>query len=316
MKKITREEFYEIMKELVETRNGYKCNIMKIQKAAGCAYTGLIGTTEKSRCQAVANLDDLYEEYCETGADLCMIADEAYNIMSTRYENVDKICEELEDYENVKKKLFITVANIDRSREYLKDKVYESVTDIAIVPRILFSNYDGFIASSAITITNLESYGISAEKLMEDAKKNAEKLFPPTLMDSNDVIKKILENAGMPEEAVREYIDSIRKDSLFNMYILTTKNRRHASAMFYSNVLESVRGKFGNFYIIPSSVEEVLIIPNNIRNVTGHDIREILHSVNGDKNVMTEDLILSQNVFLYDGELKMLVRKTFKPTDK
>ena len=65
----------------------------------------------------------------------------------------------LESWDEAKGRLFIAAYNKDRHAEYLKDKVYTCVEDLAIVPRLLVGRRsDGIIRVARKTAANLNTY--------------------------------------------------------------------------------------------------------------------------------------------------------------
>ena len=85
------------------------------------------------------------------------------------------------------------------------------------------------------------------------------------------------------------------------MTVLTTRDQVNgAGVIFCDNVLRKIRDKVGDFYILPSSVHEVIIVPVS-GDIERDELEAMVKVVNRDE-VAPEDR-LADRVFLYDGTL-------------
>ena len=92
------------------------------------------------------------------------------------------------------------------------------------------------------------------------------------------------------------------------VYVCTNESKHHgASALMYPNFMDEVADKLGgDFYIIPSSIHETLLFPaKDVENY--HDLEAMVREVN-ETQVAPEER-LSDNVYHYDAEAKVFVRK-------
>lgn len=86
------------------------------------------------------------------------------------------------------------------------------------------------------------------------------------------------------------------------MTVLTTREQINGAAViFCDEVLRKIRKKIGDFYILPSSVHEVLVVPVS-EGIDREELEEMVKSVNRDE-VAPEDR-LADRVFLFDGTLR------------
>ena len=83
------------------------------------------------------------------------------------------------------------------------------------------------------------------------------------------------------------------------MFVLTnTAKYMGAGVIYCDEVLKAIHKKLGDFFILPSSIHEVIIVPaDNGINKTG--LTEMVKSINA--GVVLEDEQLSDEAFLYDG---------------
>ena len=86
------------------------------------------------------------------------------------------------------------------------------------------------------------------------------------------------------------------------MTVLTTREQINgAGVIFCDGVLRKIREKIGDFYILPSSVHEVLVVPVS-EGIDREELEEMVKSVNA-AEVAPEDQ-LADRVFLFDGTLR------------
>lgn len=95
-----------------------------------------------------------------------------------------------------------------------------------------------------------------------------------------------------------QYPDGFERDTEVPFYVLSNQSGHFgASALLYRNVLEQFAATTGeDFCIIPSSMHEVLLIPDSL-GIGIYDLHEILIEVNS--SVLQPIEILSTNIYRY-----------------
>ena len=181
------------------------------------------------------------------------------------------------------------VLGYERNPELLRRVPYIRYEDLAIVFIFVLkeAGIPGGVAVITSELTGL--WGISAEELFAQARQSAPVLLEP-------VVTNIREMIGDCPEELEEVIDDTAGS--VDMYILTNRNQTYgASALFYPGLLEKVTEYLGGgFYILPSSVHEVILIPEAAGEPDA--LRRMVREVN--RCEVPEDMILSDNVYYYD----------------
>ena len=91
------------------------------------------------------------------------------------------------------------------------------------------------------------------------------------------------------------------------MCFVTCENEYGASALFYPEFLEQVAKRFrGKFFILPSSIHELILVPDYGEDVKG--LKEIVSDVNDNSDAVTEEDFLSNSVYHYDAKLHRLTK--------
>lgn len=139
-----------------------------------------------------------------------------------------------------------------------------------------------------VTITNAlmkQSIDISVSEMFEIAFKN--------LAEQKIIFR-----------SLAEVIDEPECDSM-PLYVLQAGSISIGAAIILKpGCLDYVRNAIGDFYILPSSVCEVLVLSKYYVGVNVKELIDIVRTIN-QETVLPEDR-LSDNIYEYDGELKMV----------
>ena len=94
-------------------------------------------------------------------------------------------------------------------------------------------------------------------------------------------------------------MESVYEDDICPMYVATnSKKLNGACVMLYDGLLRSFARKVGkSFYIIPSSIHEVILIPDTL-DMDIRYMKAMVKEVNGTE--VSPDEVLSDNVYRYD----------------
>ena len=176
--------------------------------------------------------------------------------------------------------------------------------DLAITYHLAIRIDDIGVGSTTITNDILKRYGISEEQLHADAMENSPNVRPIQVMVMGSMIEQLM---GMePETILRgETAQSIaetiskgmeREDPMF--IITNQQTLDGAGVIFYPEVMDQIGEGFqGNFFILPSSTHETLVIPDN----GAFDYRvleDMVQTIN--ENEVAPEERLSDHVYHYD----------------
>lgn len=168
------------------------------------------------------------------------------------------------DYKSARDKLHIRLCDPEHNREYLKGKIYSIEGDFAAVYRLNVMEQGDTVGSAVVTSALMESWGIDVDTLRRDAMA-AEAARRPMLAPVTEMaeqmmfgtpVKNLLEGAG--EGGLPEGMG-------MPLLCLTNSQKMYGAALALdSSVMDKV-GKVlgGDFYVLPSSVHEVLVLPDN-----------------------------------------------------
>lgn len=200
------------------------------------------------------------------------------------------------DFDKIRDNLTVRLLEIRRNREYLSQMPYMTVGHgLAMVCDIKMN--DGRDGSWRATVTQsmLESQGYDKQELFAAAMENAKIIDPPILVDMNQALfTHDAENLMLRDTPLEAHADA-------KMYVLSNESGMLGSAaLFYPEAKEHIASVIGEGYsVIPSSVHEVLIIPDS----AGIDANELSRMVKeANRSVVEAKDVLSDNVLHYDRE--------------
>ena len=202
---------------------------------------------------------------------------------------------QLMDREEILKNARIRVINYEANEAYLSDKPCVRAGDFAITFYIPVEEPEGFWGNGIITYDFLRKAEIDVGELYEKATGNTERESPAKLYTMNEMLS-LLEKEDGGEAAL--FMDG---DAYPPVYVLTNQEKYlGAAALFYPGAQERLSEVMhGDYIVIPSSVHEVLVIPERL--LPDGDLQEIdemVQAVNGTE-VKPEE-VLGSGGYYYD----------------
>lgn len=291
---LSREAFYGSLREelLVRCPVGMEISFQTITRNNDVRLHGCLLRRNESHIAPTLYMENFYDLY-KDGMSVGETADAMLKICVNSLDDVREFEFAPEDWESVRKMIGMKVLGYERNPELLQRVPYIRYEDLAVV--FIFVLKEAGITGGVAVITSELSglWGISAEELFAQARQSAPVLLEPVVSNIRNMI------GDCPEE-VEEIIDD--PENAVDMYILTNKSQTYgASALFYPGLLEKITDYLGGgFYILPSSVHEVILIPEAAGEPDA--LRRMVQEVN--RCEVPEDMILSDNVYYYDPEEK------------
>jgi len=264
-------------------------------------------------------LNGFYEEYKRDEITLLEIINKII-LLNDENDTPNVDYKSITSLEASKERIYPRVVGIEGNDEYLSDKPHMKFADsLAIIYYVDLSNDSSYNMSTIVSDSLLKGYGISLNKLHEIAISNL-KNETPVLRDMNDVITEIMAERIMTmsncskEEATMQAksMNCFASDGL--MYVLSNKRNMYgASVILNEEFMQTVSEKLGgNYFILPSSVHECILVPTSHKEHSTEDFEEMIRSVNSSE-VAPQDK-LSDHLFYFDSKDKS-VKCCYKDDD-
>lgn len=240
------------------------------------------------------NIESAFEAYEHT-EDYASVLAESTLVIMNGLENMPVIdATELVNYETMKEKLSIEVISAEANAELLTKVPHENMEDMAVVYRfVLESNEDGR-ASILVTNDMIDRMGVTHEQLRADALENAPEIRPAVIQGMNEVMREIMGPEVFEMMGISEQTEEM-------MYVASVPDKNAgAGVLAYQDFMDQAAERLGgDFYILPSSINEILLVPDNGEQMAD-DLRDMVIQVNATE--VRPDEKLSDNVYHYDSK--------------
>lgn len=200
--------------------------------------------------------------------------------------------ESIRDYERVKRKIVYHLVNREANKDLLKGIPYEEYLDMAIIFYVLLEVNSYGTASMMIKDEHLDMWNVSAEEICRKAQENTGRLLPCEFKTMKVVLQELLN----VEEEDKEDV----------MYVLSNKLRSYgAAAILYKGQLEEIGEYLGeNYYVLPSSVHEMIIISESSA-PRQEELIDLVTEINTTQ--VDAEEVLSNHAYYYDRKKRKLL---------
>ena len=235
------------------------------------------------------------------------MAENYIEFLSAKEFGVEISLEELGEYDRIKDNIICRLVNREGNEKRLMDKPFTPIEDLAVTYHIQIKNEINRISSIAITNKMMDLYGVDADTLHEQAVANMEKILPTIISPLRDLMMDSMMANFMNEyhvsrEVAREMVEmAISEDVLeasSGMLCITNNRGINGAACIVSPKIQQEVAEVlgGDYYVLPSSVHEVLAMPKN-GDLSYEELKKLVQSVNRYK--VPEDAVLSDHVYEY-----------------
>lgn len=282
------DQFVEKLKDALQESNpDLDFSVSDVSKLQGESYTGISVTPKDSNMGASINVEPMYQKL-QDGAEFSDIVSETEQIARSAINQMPSINEaELTDYSHMKDFLVMQVIPTVGNAEMLSTIPHKEMEDMSVVYRFQMESNESGSASILVTNAMLGNFGITAEQLAQDAAAIAPENNPAKVRNMSEVMAELSGGLfDMPPSP---------------MWVATTETSVNgAGVIAYPDFMEQAAEQLGgDFYILPSSVHEVLLIADD-GSMNAAQLSEMVSSIN-EAEVAPADR-LSDVAYHYDAE--------------
>ena len=284
-------DFNEFQNYVAEQLPGYlpaswssaELHINKVQKI-GAEYTALSVFREGVPHSVSIDLDDYYRSYCGGMREEEMFRQIADSLVDHEGEAPD--IRWLSAYGQVKDRLFVRVCSREMNAAYLRTAPHRCIEDLALTCHVLVDLPERSDVFASVTVRHdlLAGYGAAEETLFADALASSAVILPAR-------ISRLREALGA------ELTCAVNREPF--LVVTNSRGINGASALFYPGMMEKIaRESGGSYYVLPSSIHEVLIVKDEGEDISGA-LEELVRDVN--RRVVDPSERLSDHVYHYDA---------------
>ena len=273
---------------------GYRVEVKEVRKNNGILLHGLVILSETKNVVPTIYLEIFLAAY-EDGVPFFKIIDKILDVYQEEMPKGNVSMEFFKEFDKVCDRICCRLIRRKGNEALLEEIPHVEFMDLAIC--FFYSYQGGALGDGSIPIynTHLEMWKVGTKELMTLAGVNTPRIYPADFRSMTDILK---------ETGQIQAIGGPVPES--NLYILTNDKRAQGAAcILYPGMLEKIAAaRKKSFYIIPSSVHEVLILMDTgMENV--EEIKKTIREVNS--RFVSKEEILSDNLYYYD-----FVSKTVK----
>ena len=266
----------------------------------GTTHIALILYKNGEKLHPQIYLERFFEDYKKGKA----MEDILQDVMKTYEEalqniNLDSLSG-IEDWEQVRGRLAFRLLSKERNKETLENYVYKDFLDLAAIVTFCAEIDEQGVKAIRVTHDLAERWKVSEEEILQAAEENTESLFPVRMEPILDTLCRVadISRDDLPEEVLAE------EDSPQIMVLTNYLGVNGATVILYDSFLQQVYEKLGGkFIILPCSIHEVIVMPLASAPHAA-DSQKMVEQIN--RSAVKEEEILSDSVYLYDGEKVIL----------
>lgn len=283
-------ELQEILRELIP--GDVQLNIHPVLKNNSLHLDGLVLYRNGSTMTPNFYLQEYYERYT-AGESVHSLAED----IVTRWENSGQMSQMRipdMDFEACRDYIVYRLVSAGRNQELLEEIPHIPFFDLAVVFYFLVGQDQEGISSIRISNDFMECWGVNTRILMKWAGRNTPRIFP---VRCNPISRMVEQMVFHTEQEVKSFQGFPSGEP----YVLTNNNGINgASVWLYPRLLKELACYFGgSFYILPSSIHELLIVADDGQ-FPEADMLHMVAEVN--RECVLPEEILSDHIYHYDRE--------------
>ena len=287
--------FIFVVKEKVALSlgEGMSLQIHTALKNNGRERVGLTIMDKRVNISPTIYLEEFYKQF-QNGYTIQNITERILEVYhEVKYEHTWHV-HTVKDFEMMRSKIVYKLIHAKKNEVLLKSMPYIAYLDFAIIFYIMFEVAESGTATIPITHELTQLWGVSLDEIQQNAFCNAPTLLPASFKPMQIVINELMGTNCVEGECIEDL-----------MFVLTNSLRTFGAAcILYDGILDKISEEIGeNFYILPSSIHEMIIVPESSSPSRAH-LDEMITEVN-QTQVDAEEL-LSEHVYYYDRTTRTL----------
>ncbi len=278
----------------------FHTEVREVRKNNGVILHGLVIQEEGQRMVPIIYLEYFLETY-ESGMPFEAVVCRLLSVYKEEGEIGSMDMEFFMSYEKVKDRICYRLIRRKGNEEMLEGMPHVDFLDLAVC--FYYDYCDRKTGNGTIQIHNshMEMWGVYVEELERAAYENTPEIHPWSCSGMREILEECERQSGGDFTDGSETGEGIAAP----MKILSNRTRLHGAAcILYPGVLEGIAEKEGNLFIIPSSVHETILLPDDGTN-SAEALKWMIHEVNR-THVVPEE-VLSDSLYYYDLSRKEIV---------
>ena len=294
-----KEQFVADVKDrLAEQGADVKVSVNEVNKLNE-SYEAITVTPEGSNIGVNMSLEKFYDAV-QDGTPYDIVVDKAVDVINNGIDKRPDIdVAALTDYSQMKEKLAMEVVSAETNKDMLQNVPHQNMEDMAVVYRFVLNSDEEGRASILVTNQILENMGVTPEQLHADALENAPQIKPAEIKGMSEVMAEMM---GAEQAEMMGIVPVAPEDE--QMFVATVPDKVHgAGVLAYQDFMDQAAERAGgDFFILPSSIHEILIVPDNGK-MDLKELEAMVKEVNATQVAPADKL--TDSVYHYDSKEKI-----------
>lgn len=266
---------------------GYEIKVTKVTKNNDIRLTGVILMKESDNISPTIYLEGLYADY-QNGTAMEELVEKIISFHQKQMPDSDLDMDFFQDFKQVKDRIFYKLVSFEKNRRLLEKLPHYRWHDLAII--FYYAMEEEKVGRASITIHHhhLTMWGQSVDTLYRVAQGNMKNGKPELLVSMKDLLAEMV---GL----------QLGENTYIPMYVLTNREKLYgAAALLYSERMKELADRWqSDLLILPSSVHEVLLLPDDGQNEYAF-YRQMVEDVNTTQ--VEPEEVLSYSLYRYRRE--------------
>ncbi len=270
----------------------YEVTERSVTKNNSVTLTGIMAKHKDAKAYPTIYVDDIYDSSLEE-KDVDYLAMKMAQSLANSKIDEEECLQDFTGFETAGKSIFLKVINAEKNKELLQDVPYRRFHNLAIV--YYYSVNEKTSSGIATVLVNnefIKKWEVDENTLYETAMDNIKAKCPPSISSMYETLEKLGANT-VPDKKAPMYV------------ICNEKQLFGARAIIDLEFLHQVSENIGcGFYILPSSIHELIIIPETI-DTCAKDLVAMVTEINLTE-VSAEEMLADSVYFYNQNEHKVL----------
>ncbi len=260
----------------------------------GSGHGGVIIRTPSDLFSFLIPLDRYFEAF-RKGASLAEVTAEILSVYGMESLHPLYSAEDFPSRRDFLAGLRLQPASLKHSRRALEALPHVIRYGIAFLLTVSIPAPGEKLGTSPVTEPVLKHFGLSTETAVSAALGNLQRLMPAVMLPLYEYLERL---SDIDPELKHRLSSSALDPKHHDFRILTNRSSEFgAAALLYPGITEKLYRSFGEYYLLPSSVHEVLILPC-AEEVSPLVLKGLIRTVN--HSLASTQMILSDELYRYD----------------
>lgn len=246
-------------------------------------------------------LNSYFDDYL-SGKSIKEISEEILAADNNARGNFSFDVKNFDDFDIMKSRIACKIINRDRNLSMLKEVPHREYLDLAVVYYFYLESSESGYATTIINNSYLDLWKLDEETLYEMAVNNTPVIMKPVIKSMEDILGELILNEFYSDDERDNMYDDIHNlnNSAPQMFVITNEAGIFGAAgILNKDLLENFGKMYGSFFILPSSIHELIFIPDD-NMIDKKELEKMVREVNITQ--VNYDEYLSDYVYYYDTD--------------